>query len=299
MTELGNRLKVAREEKNISLEDLQKLTKIQKRYLVGIEEGNYDLMPGKFYVRAFIKQYCEAVGLSPDEIFEQYKSDIPVTQTEDLPQQLSRVRTRKEMPEQASKALDALPIILVVAVIIGIAVVVWVFAQSKATDNADENVSPQTEQSEIEEATDSPLSEEVVEEEEAQKEEEPVAEEEPTEEEEQPTATQQYKEVQKSGRNATYELTGAKEFKLEISAKDADTWLDVKNGKGGVFYNAGLKSGETKEFDLTQESEVRVNIGFSPAVQMKINGQDVQLPFNPSERVRQVITIQYKGENAQ
>ncbi|UJZ88526.1 helix-turn-helix domain-containing protein [Heyndrickxia coagulans] len=78
MTELGNRLKEARKEKGISLDDLQEMTKIQKRYLKNIEEGNYDSMPGKFYVRAFIKQYAEAVGLDPETLFEEYESDIPV-----------------------------------------------------------------------------------------------------------------------------------------------------------------------------------------------------------------------------
>ena len=63
MTELGARLKEARLAKGYSLEDLQEITKIQKRYLIGIEEGNYSIMPGSFYVRAFIKQYAEAVGL--------------------------------------------------------------------------------------------------------------------------------------------------------------------------------------------------------------------------------------------
>ncbi|MFL6517543.1 MAG: helix-turn-helix domain-containing protein, partial [Bacillus sp. (in: firmicutes)] len=56
MTELGNRLKEARLAKGLSLDDLQSMTKIQKRYLIGIEEGNYASMPGNFYVRAFIKQ---------------------------------------------------------------------------------------------------------------------------------------------------------------------------------------------------------------------------------------------------
>ncbi|EAF0272058.1 helix-turn-helix domain-containing protein, partial [Listeria monocytogenes] len=51
MTELGDKLKQARREKGLSLDDLQQITKIQKRYLVAIEEGNYAVMPGKFYAR--------------------------------------------------------------------------------------------------------------------------------------------------------------------------------------------------------------------------------------------------------
>ena len=78
LTELGARLKEARLAKGYSLEDLQEITKIQKRYLVGIEEGNYSIMPGSFYVRAFIKQYAEAVGLDPEELLNQFKKDVPV-----------------------------------------------------------------------------------------------------------------------------------------------------------------------------------------------------------------------------
>ena len=75
------------------------MTKIQKRYLIGIEEGNYSSMPGNFYVRAFIKQYAEAFRLNPDEIFETYKDEIPATHNDDLPEQLSRVKSRKRLSE--------------------------------------------------------------------------------------------------------------------------------------------------------------------------------------------------------
>ena len=40
-------------------------------------------MPGKFYARAFIKQYAEAVGLEPEELFEEYKNEIPIAYEDD------------------------------------------------------------------------------------------------------------------------------------------------------------------------------------------------------------------------
>ena len=83
LTELGARLKEARLARGYSLEDLQNITKIQKRYLIGIEEGNYAIMPGSFYVRAFIKQYAEAVGLDADEVLTEYRKDIPEVQKEE------------------------------------------------------------------------------------------------------------------------------------------------------------------------------------------------------------------------
>ncbi|WP_328589524.1 helix-turn-helix domain-containing protein [Priestia abyssalis] len=299
LTELGKRLREAREQQNMSLEDLQKLTKIQKRYLVGIEEGNYDLMPGKFYVRAFIKQYCEAVGLNPEEIFEEYKSDIPVTQTEELPEQLSRVRTRKETPVQDSKVFDALPKILLTIGAIGIAVLIWVFAQNR--EMAKEEVSPET-TAEVEQSKETPVPEEPVKDEEEktnepQNEEEDIEKQAGTEDLTEGTNIQKIVELQKSGKSAVLQLQNADEFQVEISSK-GETWVGVKNGKGNSFYQGMLKSGEAKTFDFTKETEVRFNIGNTLDTEVKINGQTVPFPSNPSDQVQQIITIQYSPSDA-
>ncbi|MBY0075227.1 helix-turn-helix domain-containing protein [Priestia aryabhattai] len=324
MTELGQRLRQERESKGLSLEDLQKLTKIQKRYLLGIEEGNYEVMPGKFYVRAFIKQYCEAIGLDTDAIFEEYKSDIPSTQTEDMPQQLSRVRSRKEIPQHTkgvSKAYDYLPTVLVVAGVVVVGIIIWVIAQNIVSDKNKEQANQEAPNSEVQQSNtqeetnettaknDNSKSEdeqsaadkkeqekEKAEKEKAAKE---KAEKEKAEKEKKDSGKQEYKEVQKTGRSATYALSGTDAFNLEVTSTQADTWLDVKNGKGNAFFSSILKKGETKEFDLTKETEARVNIGYSPGVELKVNGKEVDLPFDSSKQVRQVVTIQYQPAEAQ
>ncbi|WP_354313336.1 helix-turn-helix domain-containing protein [Priestia megaterium] len=324
LTELGQRLRQERESKGLSLEDLQKLTKIQKRYLLGIEEGNYEVMPGKFYVRAFIKQYCEAIGLDTDAIFEEYKSDIPSTQTEDMPQQLSRVRSRKEIPQHTkgvSKAYDYLPTVLVVAGVVVVGIIIWVIAQNIVSDKNKEQANQEAPNSEVQQSNtqeetnettaknDNSKSEdeqsaadkkeqekEKAEKEKAAKE---KAEKEKAEKEKKESGKQEYKEVQKTGRSATYALSGTDAFNLEVTSTQADTWLDVKNGKGNAFFSSILKKGETKEFDLTKETEARVNIGYSPGVELKVNGKAVDLPFDSSKQVRQVVTIQYQPAEAQ
>ncbi|WP_394547863.1 helix-turn-helix domain-containing protein [Priestia aryabhattai] len=327
LTELGQRLRQERESKGLSLEDLQKLTKIQKRYLLGIEEGNYEVMPGKFYVRAFIKQYCEAIGLDTDAIFEEYKSDIPSTQTEDMPQQLSRVRSRKEIPQHTkgvSKAYDYLPTVLVVAGVVVVGIIIWVIAQNIVSDKNKEQANQEAPNSEVQQSNtqeetnettaknDNSTSEddqsvadkkekekaakEKAEKEKAAKE---KAEKEKAEKEKKDSGKQEYKEVQKTGRSATYALSGTDAFNLEVTSTQADTWLDVKNGKGNAFFSSILKKGETKEFDLTKETEARVNIGYSPGVELKVNGKAVNLPFDSSKQVRQVVTIQYQPAEAQ
>ncbi|GAB1806489.1 cell shape determination protein RodZ [Priestia megaterium] len=324
MTELGQRLRQERESKGLSLEDLQKLTKIQKRYLLGIEEGNYEVMPGKFYVRAFIKQYCEAIGLDTDAIFEEYKSDIPSTQTEDMPQQLSRVRSRKEIPQHTkgvSKAYDYLPTVLVVAGVVVVGIIIWVIAQNIVSDKNKEQANQEAPNSEVQQSNTQEETNETTakndnsnsedeqsaadkkeqEKEKAEKEkaEKEKAEKEKAENEKKDSGKQEYKEVQKTGRSATYALSGTDAFNLEVTSTQADTWLDVKNGKGNAFFSSILKKGETKEFDLTKETEARVNIGYSPGVELKVNGKAVDLPFDSSKQVRQVVTIQYQPAEAQ
>ncbi|WP_230933482.1 MULTISPECIES: helix-turn-helix domain-containing protein [Priestia] len=321
LTELGQRLRQERESKGLSLEDLQKLTKIQKRYLLGIEEGNYEVMPGKFYVRAFIKQYCEAIGLDTDAIFEEYKSDIPSTQTEDMPQQLSRVRSRKEIPQHTkgvSKAYDYLPTVLVVAGVVVVGIIIWVIAQNIVSDKNKEQANQEAPNSEVQQSNTQEETNETTakndnsksedeqsaadkkeQEKEKEKAEKEKAAKEKAEKEKKDSGKQEYKEVQKTGRSATYALSGTDAFNLEVTSTQADTWLDVKNGKGNAFFSSILKKGETKEFDLTKETEARVNIGYSPGVELKVNGKAVDLPFDSSKQVRQVVTIQYQPAEAQ
>ncbi|WP_195573285.1 helix-turn-helix domain-containing protein [Paenibacillus sp. 1001270B_150601_E10] len=82
MSELGQMLKKARLERGLTLDDVQEATKIRKRYLEAIEEGDYKVLPGAFYVRAFVKTYAEHVGLNPDELAPYYTEEMQVSEPE-------------------------------------------------------------------------------------------------------------------------------------------------------------------------------------------------------------------------
>ncbi|MDU5142062.1 MAG: helix-turn-helix domain-containing protein [Paenibacillus dendritiformis] len=94
MSELGQLLKKARLEKGLTLDDVQEATKIRKRYLEAIEEGDYKVLPGSFYVRAFIKTYAETVGLNPDELLQFYRNDIPAPEVETTVEPMIRKKRR-------------------------------------------------------------------------------------------------------------------------------------------------------------------------------------------------------------
>lgn len=50
------------------MDDVQNTIKVQKHYLIGFEERNYNMISGTFYVRAFINLYADAEGLIFEEL---------------------------------------------------------------------------------------------------------------------------------------------------------------------------------------------------------------------------------------
>ncbi len=77
MADIGDKLRSARKAKGMSIEDVEKITKIQRRYLTAIENDDFDQLPGDFYVRAFIRQFADVVGLNGKELLADYKSEVP------------------------------------------------------------------------------------------------------------------------------------------------------------------------------------------------------------------------------
>jgi cytoskeletal protein RodZ len=290
LTELGNRLREEREAKGLSLDDLQNMTKIQKRYLVGIEEGNYGMMPGKFYVRAFIKQYAEAIGLEPEEIFEQYKSEIPSVHNDELPTQLSRVKTRNTISPTTSKAMDMLPKVLAVVFLVGAAVLAWVLISRSVENNSQENIEQnQSESVKYQEKKNSPLTKKEDEEKEkANENTTPVEEKEEVVEE----PTQEITMVSSKGRDSVFQLKNTNVFKVKLVSK-GNTWVNIKNGKGFSFFQGTLKANESKEVDMTNEVGAEMVIGNSIDTEIFINDQKLEYVIPPTKQVRQDITVQF------
>lgn len=299
VTELGDRFKQEREAKGLSLNQLQDMTKIQKRYLAGIEEGNYTMMPGKFYVRAFIKQYAEALDLDPDEIFEQYKNDIPTTYNEDLPEQLSRVQSRKSFSNRTSKVLDLLPKLLIGLFVIGAIVLVWYWMVQSASKEENDQVNQGNNPVNIEEQTDIVIEDENAESGAAEEESENSAEtNEDTKKEDEETAEEQEKLTQsisvaeKNGSSTVYELTDADTFELEVVSTGA-TWVSVKNGAGKTFFEKTLQKGDKETVDFTDQTEAFLRIGNVPGTELYINGEKLEYAVSPNEQTTQNITIRY------
>ncbi|WP_414674161.1 RodZ domain-containing protein [Lysinibacillus endophyticus] len=272
LTELGTRLKEARLSKGYSLDDLQEITKIQKRYLVGIEEGNYSIMPGSFYVRAFIKQYAEAVGLDADEILAEFKKDLPNQPTEEVAQSISQSPTRRKLNTRSTnRLLETMPKIIVALFIVVIILAIWFLNQQKVSNTPDDL---EDDVSEVE-YDKSPTPTKPVEEE-TDKEDNEVTEEPVEEEEEEPVVTQTITPGEVSGETTNYTLTGTDTMKIRIEVS-GETWVGIRNANGDEQVDARVyQAGEVVEHDSTTNAYARIRLGNSKAAKVFVNDEELK-----------------------
>ncbi|WP_206425299.1 helix-turn-helix domain-containing protein [Staphylospora marina] len=73
MIDIGKRLKRARESLGMTLEDVEARTRIQKKYLQAIENGQFELLPSPIYVRSYIRSYAGVVGENPQMLLKFYQ----------------------------------------------------------------------------------------------------------------------------------------------------------------------------------------------------------------------------------
>jgi cytoskeletal protein RodZ len=72
----GERLRSAREEKGLSLEDIAAQTRIPRRHLESIESADWEHLPAPTYTVGFAKSYAGAVGLDRTEIGDQLREEM-------------------------------------------------------------------------------------------------------------------------------------------------------------------------------------------------------------------------------
>ena len=82
---VGERLRAAREEKGLSLEDIASQTRIPRRHLEAIEAADWDRLPAPTYTIGFARSYASSVGLDRAEIADQLRAEMggsrPVSST--------------------------------------------------------------------------------------------------------------------------------------------------------------------------------------------------------------------------
>lgn len=76
MKTVGEILKEARIKKNFSLEEIEKVTKIRKKFLLAIEENSFSKIFQSPTLRGFIQNYAQILDLNPEAVLAVFRRDF-------------------------------------------------------------------------------------------------------------------------------------------------------------------------------------------------------------------------------
>ncbi|GIP33139.1 helix-turn-helix domain-containing protein [Paenibacillus sp. J2TS4] len=272
MHELGQLLKKQRIEKGISLDDLQETTKIRKRYLEAIEEGNYKVLPGNFYVRAFIKTYAEAVGLDPNELLQLYRNVLPATDPDTAVEQVTRSRVATKTGDGWGKWVTG---IMLWAFLILILFLIWFFVNKYHVAGSDleepgRHKITDRQSSEINNpnATSTPSAGTV----------QPTATPSPT-----PTPQPAVELVKSENGVDFYQINGTDKINVELTVTGKKCWVGLDSLPDKVSVDQGnFENGASKSWELTEP--VFMTLGAPNAVELKVNGVSINVGDKPNPK---------------
>jgi len=82
--DIGNSLREARLRQQLDFPELEQQTKIRGKYLKALEDEEFDVLPAPTYVKGFLRNYADALGLEGQLYVDEYNSRF-VTGEEDIP----------------------------------------------------------------------------------------------------------------------------------------------------------------------------------------------------------------------
>lgn len=289
---IGKKLHDARVAKGYTLDDLQKNTKIQKRYLIAIEDNDFDALPGEFYVRAFVKQYADSVGLDGSELLSQFDTKLP--DTED-PEYVDRVNSDNPETRSAQRKVDQrnekirryIPIVSVSVVVLVILIAIWVAAahSTRNTDKTQIETSKVSVSSNQKSSTKTSSSS-------AKK----------AKKTKKPTKKIAFAKLTESGSNVTYRVSGApKKTAIKIATTGSGSAWSSVSANGTTLWQAALAGGKSHTVSLPSSvTTATVNTGNAPQTVIYVAGKKLKLtdPTDGSSNQVRVITLQFGKASA-
>lgn len=286
---IGQELQKARLDKGLSLDDIQQTTKIQKRYLAAIENGQFDQLPGAFYERAFVRQYANAVGLDAADFMKNH--DITTETVEpDLSgarvdaDNVTRAGMHKVEETAADKTRQMMPKILIGVAVIAIIAVIWAVVASfvgsaKQQSKNESSVSVTT--SKVSSVSSSSESKSTTDESKKSS----------SKKESSKKESSEKKDDNKvdlgtgaaTGNTVTYDAVKApadKDMTLNLKSTGA-SWIQVKDAAGTVLWNGTLQANGNQDVKIPASvTGISVSIGNATVTKMSLDGSDVNLMNN-------------------
>lgn len=272
--ELGKWLKKIREQKGMTLEEINIETKIRIRYLDAIENGNFDIIPGGIvYIKGFLRNYAESIGLDPTPVIEKYK-DINKLMSEEVKIQEQEkeqieVRPRQEKQKLYSYVeiildklakLDFKKLISIIAVILVLTIVFFISKQLNRppTSNDKPKVTiPKDTDKKI------PQNKQNTDDNNAQK----------SENNKEPDVKDvKIEKAQDTNNKTVYDVYDTS-LNLTLEVLEDCCWMSVKRDDS-VEFEGTVEAGEIKKWEASDNLTIKA--GKPSAIRLTINGQEIE-----------------------
>ena len=126
MFEIGNSLREARLRQQLDFPQVEQSTKIRGKYLRALEEEQFDILPSQTYVKGFLRNYAEYLGLDGQLYVDEYNSRYVVDQEDLVRPRRSSPRTRTRQQRRFESRVVFLALLGIVAVT-ALVIVAWKF----------------------------------------------------------------------------------------------------------------------------------------------------------------------------
>ncbi len=124
MESFGEKLRATRENRGYSIEQIARDTHISKKYLIALEEEDFSIFPGETYLKGFLQNYSEYLGLDTEIMIDIYKN----LKIQEQPVPLDQLLDKKTGPRRRPVIIGAVLGVLVIAAL----VLVLIFANPLA-----------------------------------------------------------------------------------------------------------------------------------------------------------------------
>jgi cytoskeleton protein RodZ len=81
MPAVGAYLRELRERQGVSLDEISRSTRVLHHYLEALESDNLASLPAPVFAKGFIRAYCQALGVAPDEAIVMYDQKVGQSRT--------------------------------------------------------------------------------------------------------------------------------------------------------------------------------------------------------------------------
>lgn len=125
MEKFGEFFKNKRNERNLSLKEVENATSIRKSYLEAIEEGNVSRLISPIYAHGFVKQYATFLGEDGDEIIRKFPEIFQKKESQEFDYGIGTL----EMRGEPGSHVKWFPNLLGALAILAILITAWYLAR--------------------------------------------------------------------------------------------------------------------------------------------------------------------------